>query len=52
MRKKLISVVSLGQSQVLARSLLELGIEDVGVAFENVDEVLLDLWEEIDPLAI
>lgn len=50
--KQIIVVLSSSQSQILAGSLLEFRIENVGVPLEDVDEVVFNLREQVDPLPI
>lgn len=45
-----VRVGSTGESEIFACSLLELGIKNMGISFENVDEMFFDFGEEVDPL--
>jgi hypothetical protein len=37
---------------VLAGTLLEIDVQDVSIPVEHVEEMMLDLWEDIDPFYI
>lgn len=48
--EQLLVVATLDKSKVLARPLLELGVEDVSVPVEDDDKLVLDLREEVGPV--
>lgn len=47
--EKLVVVVSRNDGEVLARSLLKFGVEDMAISFEDDDELILDFGEEVGP---